>query len=44
MKSITAVKEVKSSGSSLAIHVTRELKHLSVGKDEAVKITIEKIE
>ena len=44
MNSITAVKEVKTSGSSKAIYLTTELNLLGdVNTGDKVKITIEKV-
>ena len=44
MNSITAVKEVKKSGSSKAIYVTTELNLLGdINEGEKVKVTLEKI-
>lgn len=42
MDEITTVKEVKCSGSSLAVYITRELNMLDMKKGDKVKITIEK--
>ena len=45
MKSITAIKEVKKSGSSKAIYVTNELSLLGIENEgEKVEITITKID
>lgn len=44
MNTVTTVKEVKHSGSSLAVYITRELNLMTVKKGDKVKITIEKVE
>lgn len=43
MNSITVVKQVKESGSSLAIYLTKELRMLELEKDDNVEITLKKI-
>lgn len=42
MNVITTVKEVKSSGSSLAVYLTRELRLLNLNKGDRIKVIIEK--
>ena len=42
MSTVTTVKEVKSSGSSLAVYITRELNLLNVDKGDKIEITIRK--
>ena len=43
MDRIQAVKEIRGSGSSCAIYITRELGYLGLTKGDKVKITLEKI-
>lgn len=44
MDNIQAIKEVYTTGNSLVVSLTRELKMLELGKGDRVKITLEKIE
>lgn len=43
MNTIQAVKEIRGSGSSCAIYITRELSYLGLTKGDKVKITLEKV-
>ena len=43
MNSIEVVKEVKSSGTSFALYLTKELRMLDVNKGDKVEVTIKKI-
>ena len=43
MNTVTSIKEVKSSGSSLAVYITRELNLLEVEKGDKIEITIKKV-
>lgn len=44
METVTSVKEVKASGSSLAVYLTRELTLLGICKGDRVEITIRKVD
>lgn len=44
MNTVSTVKEVKYSGSSLAVYITRELNMMEVKRGDKVKVTLEKVE
>lgn len=43
MNKITMVKNVKSTGTSLIIHITKEIQMLGLGKGDIVQVTLQKI-